>query len=141
MNNFIPILDENVNSLWRSIMLFPKCNLLILLIVNAQYVKSKNCRDDGPVRIVLSEEGASGNITDGDEAINSAHCEWLIERNETSLRGASVSVQVTQLETECGYDNVFVQEVDRLGNFRLIGALSGLRENITLTSDSGKVCF
>ncbi|XP_063715164.1 multiple epidermal growth factor-like domains protein 8 isoform X5 [Symsagittifera roscoffensis] len=120
-------------------MLFPKCNLLILLIVNAQYVKSKNCRDDGPVRIVLSEEGASGNITDGDEAINSAHCEWLIERNETSLRGASVSVQVTQLETECGYDNVFVQEVDRLGNFRLIGALSGLRENITLTSDSGKL--
>ena len=102
-------------------------------------INGESCRGKEPRRIILSNDGESGNITDGDEAINSVHCEWLIERNESSLKGASVSITFTQLATECSFDYVFVQEIEDTGNSRLIGALSGLRDNVTMTSSSGKV--
>ncbi|XP_075266243.1 multiple epidermal growth factor-like domains protein 8 isoform X4 [Convolutriloba macropyga] len=114
---------------------------LIFCITNllSDLINGESCRGKEPRRIILSNDGESGNITDGDEAINSVHCEWLIERNESSLTGASVSITFTQLATECSFDYVFVQEIEDTGNSRLIGALSGLRDNVTMTSSSGKL--
>ena len=118
--------------------------LFISLLVTSQFLKFcstevSSCTENGPVHIILSEDGGHGQISDGDEPINSAHCEWLIERNETTLPGAFISITFIELATECSFDYVFVRDGTSNSNSRLIGALSGIQNNVRLTSNSGKV--
>ena len=118
--------------------------LITSLLLTSQFLKfcsaeGSSCTDNGPVHIILSEDGAHGQISDGEDAINSAHCEWLIERNETTLPGAFISITFIELATECSFDYVFVRDGASSANSKLIGALSGIQNDVRLTSSSGKV--
>ena len=107
--------------------------ILIYLVEIEGFVKS--CDKS---RQVLTEN--HGFIQDGITTVNytqNTHCEWLIKANNS---GDYISLKFLQLDTECGYDYVFVYDGDSMHG-TLLGSFSGKIVPSTIVAKSGKYDF
>ena len=105
--------------------------LLILIYLTEIEGFVKSCDKS---RQVLTEN--HGFIEDG-IALNytqNTHCEWLIKANNSE---DFISLEFLQLDTECGYDYVFVYDGDSMGG-QLLGSFSGKVIPSTIVAKSGK---
>ena len=106
--------------------------LLILIYLSKIEAQVKSCDKS---RHVLTDQ--HGYIVDGITTVNytqNTHCEWLIKANNSQ---DFISLTFLQLDTECGYDYVFVYDGESM-DAPLLGSFSGKVIPPSVTAKSGK---
>ena len=103
--------------------------ILFILFLQTQIQVNFCC--DRSRTILEDPSGTFGNYKPNQNYTQGTHCEWLIQPKNQEF----ITLEFLHLDTECGYDYVFVYD----GESKLLGSFSGKSIPEPLIAQSGKM--